>query len=269
MKNIIVGGFGFLGRHLTTRLVEQNEQVEVIGRNGEPSSGCDRLWFLAADTKNRFVERNASNLHYHTQPILRALNWASKANANFIFVSSAAVYGDTKNHRATETQPLTPNSYYGQLKAVEELLVKRWTRLHRIPKHTIFRPTNIMGPDMTSNILTDLDFMAKNAPYIRLRGTGTEKVSPIYVDDCISGMLRALDKTDTSTTINIGNLDTISVAEITQIYLETARESFKISWQGRQGIDCQLNIEKLLSLGWEPTKNSREATQLAARRLLE
>ena len=121
MRNLITGGAGFLGSHLTDRLMQAGEEVICLdnyftGRKSNISNWIshpnfelirhdvtepiklevDRIWHLACP---------ASPIHYQFNPIKTAktsflgtynmLGLARRVGARFLLASTSEVYGDS------------------------------------------------------------------------------------------------------------------------------------------------------------------------------
>ncbi len=149
MRALVTGGAGFIGSHLTRRLLAEKVEVIVLddlstGRRENLPEGvefqegnvldpdlmlplverCDLLFHLAAKVTIRgsvesFFEDAQTNL-CGTLALLEACRRAKRRPRRFIFASSMAVYGDAATLPIAEAAPLTPGSPYGISKKTSE-----------------------------------------------------------------------------------------------------------------------------------------------------
>ncbi len=154
-KALVTGALGFIGSHLTDRLLREGYKVIAIdnlstGKVDNLSSdslknpnlhihkgdirsqdtivtltsGCDLIFHNAAIASvSKSIENplETTNVNY-----IGTLNLLEAARINsvqrFVFASSAAIYGDVPNHPVSELMPSLPLSPYGVNKLASELL---------------------------------------------------------------------------------------------------------------------------------------------------
>ena len=177
-RNLITGGAGFLGSHLTDRLMEGGEEVICLdnyftGRKsniskwiGHPcfelirhdvtepiSLEVDRIWHLACP---------ASPVHYQYNPIKTAktsflgtynmLGLARRVGARLLLASTSEVYGDPEIHPQPESYRGCVNtigirSCYDEGKRIAETLCFDYKRMHDT-EIRVMRIFNTYGPRM-------------------------------------------------------------------------------------------------------------------------
>jgi dTDP-glucose 4,6-dehydratase/UDP-glucose 4-epimerase len=137
------------------------------------TSSVDRSWAdPAADFRNNVLA---------TECVLEGLAEASP-RAHFVFISSAAVYGDPAALPITEATPADPISPYGFHKLMCESACRKYHRLWGIGV-TILRVFSAYGPGLAKQVLWDINRKSRESGVIALDGTGDERRDFVYVDD--------------------------------------------------------------------------------------
>ncbi len=252
---VITGGAGFLGSHLSRRLVGLGANVIVLdnlstGRayNVEDLYGHDRFHFLHYDvTEYLHVTGSvdfvlhwaspASPIDYLKLPIQtlkvgglgthKALGLARNKGARFMLASTSEVYGDPEIHPQPETywgnvNPIGPRGVYDEAKRYAEALTYAYHRSHdlevRVPR--IF---NTYGPSMRMDdgraVPTFIAQALAGEP-LSVFGDGLQTRSLCYVDDLIEGLLRLLSSDYGEAPVNIGNPHEMTVLALAETIIE-------------------------------------------------
>ena len=254
MKKVLVtGAAGFVGSHLTERLLNDGQEVvgldafvpyypramkedNLIGPKGNPAfhlleldlrsdnlsaalNGVDTVFHLAAQAG---LVRSWSEFDsYMTCNVLatqRLLEAAVAADVqHFIHISTSSVYG--RFATGDETAPIAPISPYGITKLTAEQLVQAYATKDELPI-TICRLFSVYGPrqrpDMGYNI-----FIRKmlNGEEIVIDGDGTDSRSNTFVHDCVDGLMRTANQPDKSVgeIFNIGGGQEVNVLQVLAI----------------------------------------------------
>ena len=248
-STIVTGGAGFIGSHLTKRLIKDGYEVKVLDNfsAGKPENlkQCDKdkltikkmdlrnlpeamkelgkaevVFHLAADPEVRTSISNPSS-HYEnnvqaTFNVLEAMR-VNKIN-HLVFASSSVVYGDAEVMPTPEDYQLNPISIYGVTKLMCEELIRGYIQSFDI-KAIMLRPANIIGSNSTHGVI--LDFINKlkaNPSKLQILGDGTQSKSYLHVSDCIEAIIKSYeylrDNNLELDVYNVGNLDATSVTEI-------------------------------------------------------
>lgn len=195
MKTIILGSKGFVAKSLINFLKEKNIDHSSIGKN--------QINFLYSDSINKLKNKirkldnfnliiisaiaPAKNIYDYEKNITILINIIKSINLNkirkIIYISSDAVYSDTKN-RISENSETKPSSIHGIMHLHRENLLKIF-----IPnkKLIILRPTLIYGRNDTHNSYGPNRFMRlaiKNKD-IKLFGRGEELRDHIHISDVV------------------------------------------------------------------------------------
>lgn len=134
-------------------------------------------------------------------------------NSKLIFISSREVYGDTRQGKSNEDDPLLPNNTYGITKMLGENLVKHASKKYGID-YTILRLTNVYGPEGDQYGVQIIIKNALTKNKIEILG-GSQRMNFVFVDDVADVMNLVLDHKNSSKQIfNVGSNDTITIKEL-------------------------------------------------------
>ena len=288
MRNLITGGAGFLGSHLTDRLMEAGEEVICLdnyftGRKanisnwiGHPSFELirhdvtepiklevDRIWHLACP---------ASPIHYQFNPIKTAktsflgtynmLGLARRVGARFLLASTSEVYGDPEVHPQPESYRGCVNttgirSCYDEGKRIAETLCFDYQRMHGT-EIRVARIFNTYGPRMLPDdgrVISNFIVQALTGKSLTIYGEGSQTRSFCYVDDLIEGLILLMNSEQTGP-INIGNPEQFTMHELANLVRNQINPDLDFSTQPLPQDDPlqrQPSIELAKKhLNWEP-----------------
>lgn len=298
-KNVLItGATGFLCSQLARKFLDDGYHVWGLTRNrdrAEALFGKDPLWtpifqdvceILELDVKFDYMIHGASPASpqlYKNFPVdiikpntlgtLRMLEYASLHKpTKFMFVSSAAVYGDKlkdacDEHTPGSGNPLELRSCYEESKRMGENLVISFGHQFDIDT-VILRPYHVYGPGMAlgdGRVISDFVENAVNRQPIVIRGDGLTTRTLLYIDDFVEGAFKVLFTGKRGEAYNIGNPQVeLSTLEMAKIIANIYKLDIKINGPKKEGylpspIDkMPINVARLLSLGWEPKINFPE-----------
>ncbi len=219
MRTAVVGATGFIGSHLTERLVRGGAEVLAVARTTQRLSHLDRVAadcrFVLCDILDRdaiagairgfrpevvfhlAADRDAGETFSHMSTALAAnavgtanvLEAASAAGASvFVYADSCKVYGNGPvPYRAS--QPEAPICSYAIGKAAGWQLCRLSSALTGLSVVSV-RATWVYGPRQNPNLITHVrDCIRENRP-VRLLG-GSQTRDLLYVDDAVAAFLSA------------------------------------------------------------------------------
>ena len=289
-KILITGGAGFLGSHLTERLLRDGNDVLVVDnfftgnkQNLAHLMGNPNLEIMRHDvTFPLYVEVNqiynlacpASPVHYQYDPVqttktsvhgaINMLGLAKRTRARILQASTSEVYGDPEVHPQPESywgrvNPIGIRSCYDEGKRCAETLFFDYFRQHQTDIKVV-RIFNTYGPRMHPNdgrVVSNFIVQALQGKDITIYGDGSQTRSFCYVDDLIDAMVRMMATEGGFTgPVNIGNPGEFTMLELAKMVLKLSGSKSKIIHQPLPSDDPkqrQPNIDLAKAkLGWEP-----------------
>ncbi len=289
-KILITGGAGFLGSHLTERLLREGHDVLVVDNfftgnkhNLAHLMGNPNLEIMRHDvTFPLYVEVNqiynlacpASPVHYQYDPVqttktsvhgaINMLGLAKRTRARILQASTSEVYGDPEVHPQPEgywgrVNPIGIRSCYDEGKRCAETLFFDYFRQHQTDIKVV-RIFNTYGPRMHPNdgrVVSNFIVQALQGKDITIYGDGSQTRSFCYVDDLIDAMVRMMNSEKGFTgPVNIGNPGEFTMLELAEMVLKLSGSQSKIVHQPLPLDDPkqrQPNIDLAKAkLGWEP-----------------
>ncbi len=303
-RYLVTGGAGFIGSHLTERLLDEGHAVTVfdnfsLGRREfvHPSAklveadlleldaveramdGHDAVFHLAANSDIDFGrKRSDHDLKQGTLATYNVLEAMRRRGVKkLVFSSTSAVYGETPAISLPETYgPLLPISLYGASKLACEGLISAFA--HNYGQQAwVYRFANVVGANATHGAIFDFARKLKKDPKrLEVLGDGSQSKPYLLAEDVVDGILFAFAKADDA--VNLFNLACpggTSVAAIAQIVVEAAglpgaQISYtggKRGWVGDVPF-VRMDPAKLEKLGWKARHDSTEAVRLAAKAIV-
>jgi len=208
----LIGGSGFIGTRLATRLKEDGKKVVIL--DVEKSSafpdnwkwcdvrdkdslrkalqGCDVIINLAAEHKDNVTPLSL----YDEVNVDGARNVGLVADElgikKIIFTSSVAVYGLPKNE-TDETGVFNHFNDYGRTKLLAEKEYEKWFAKGDNKSLLVVRPTVVFGEGNRGNVYNLLAQIASGK--FLMIGDGNNRKSMIYVENVVALLMILLDKT--------------------------------------------------------------------------
>src|SRR4029079_1540606 len=261
-RTMVTGGAGFIGSHLTRRLLDMGNEVLVVDnfysgtrQNIEELVGHPRFEMMRHDvTFPLYVEVDqiyhlacpASPIFYQRDPVqttktsvhgsINMLGLAKRTHARILLASTSEVYGDPQVHPQPESywghvNPIGSRSCYDEGKRCAETLFFDYRRQHGMPIK-VARIFNTYGPRMHPNdgrVVSNFIVQALLGRDITLYGEGLQTRSFCYVDDLIDGLIRLMATPPAVTgPVNIGNPAEFKIIELAQMIVALVGSRSKI-----------------------------------------
>ena len=301
MKILVTGGAGYIGSHVVLSLCDNGEDVVVLDdlSSGTQNAIDDRAKFILGSTLNKkdtdtaldgvdvvihlaaFKAAGESMLYpakYSQNNIVGTINLINSMIDqdvnNFIFSSTAAVYGYPEYLPLDENHPLNPINYYGFTKLEIERILDWYNNLTGL-KYAALRYFNAAGYDKEGRI----NHLEKNPQnlipivmevasgfreklevfgndYDTKDGTGMRDY--IHVTDLAKAHIKAIDylKDHDSLTINLATGDSHSVIDVIKMAKRITNKEILYDFAARRdGDPAQLFSSSSMAsdlLDWQP-----------------
>ena len=262
---VVTGGAGFLGSHLSDRLLA--EGFRVIAIDNLITGNTDNIEHLAGNPDFKFIRHNVSEYIFAPGPVDYVFHFASPASpidylehpiptlkvgalgthntlglakdkgATFLLASTSECYGDPLVHPQSEdywghVNPIGPRGVYDEAKRFAEAMTMAYHRFHGM-NTKIVRIFNTYGPRMRlqdGRVVPAFISQALNNEPLTVFGDGSQTRSFCYVSDLIDGIFR-LALSDFHEPVNIGNPGEMTILDFAQKILaltgSTAQIVFK------------------------------------------
>ena len=187
----------------------------------------------------------------------------------FIQISTDEVYGDMKKGKFSEGSPLRPSSPYAASKAAADLLIKSYIRTYAFPA-IIIRPSNNYGPWQYPEKLIPLAILKLiNKQKVPVYAEGKNVREWLYVEDCVRGIYRIMQKGRTGEIYNLGSGEEKKNIEVVKALLRIFKAGDNLIQfvKDRPGHDIRyrLDLKKTLKeIGWKPEVKFKEGIKLTA-----
>ena len=287
---LITGGAGFLGSHLSERLLNLGHDVLCVD-NFYTSTRRNIIHLLEHPnfelmrhdvTFPLYVEVDqifnmacpASPIHYQRDPVqttktsvhgaINMLGLAKRTGARILQASTSEVYGDPEVHPQTEdywgnVNPIGIRSCYDEGKRCAETLFFDYRRQHNT-KIKVARIFNTYGPRMLPNdgrVVSNFIMQALQGHDITIYGDGNQSRSFCYVDDLVQGLISLMNsREDLTGPVNLGNPGEFTIRELAEKVIEMTGSKSKLVFEPLPQDDPtqrQPDITQATTeLGWEP-----------------
>jgi len=259
---VITGGAGFIGSHLSERLIKEGFQVICLDNlitgkleNIKHLFKIKNFYFFKHNVtkyiniKGRvdFVLHFASPaspvdyLNYSIQTLKvgslgthNALGLAKAKKAQFMLASTSEVYGDPLEHPQLETywgnvNPVGMRGCYDEAKRFAEAITMAYHRVHKIDTK-IARIFNTYGERMRINdgrVIPNFIYQALNNKPLTVYGKGNQTRSFCYIEDLIEAVFRLMHS-KINVPLNLGNPGEFTILELARLILKLTPTKSKI-----------------------------------------
>ncbi len=298
--SIVTGAAGFLGSHLTDKLLSHGHKV--IGIDNLITGNVANIEHLMGNENFKFIKQDvteylyipgavdfvfhfaspASPIDYLELPIQtlkvgalgthKALGLANAKKAAFLLASTSECYGDPLIHPQTEdywgnVNPIGPRGVYDEAKRFAEAMTMAYHRYHGVNTH-IVRIFNTYGPRMRlkdGRVVPAFVSQALRGEPLTVFGDGSQTRSFCYVSDLIEGIYR-LSQSDFHEPVNIGNPLELTVKEFAERIIATTSSKSELCYKPLPVDDPKQRRPDISRaqkiLGWEPAVSLEDGLKL-------
>jgi len=299
MRILVTGGAGFLGSHLSDRLLSEGHEVIAVDNF---FTGNKRIVWHLGDNKNFELIRHdvtfplylevdaiynlaspASPIHYQRDPVqttktsvlgaINMLGLAKRLGVKIFQASTSEVYGDPEVHPQPESywgrvNPIGPRACYDEGKRAAETLFFDYHRQHGMPIR-VARIFNTYGPRMAPDdgrVVSNFVLQALRGEPLTIYGDGSQTRSFCYVSDLVDGFVRLMDNDkDLVGPVNLGNPGEFTMKELADAVIDVTGSKSTIEHKPLPQDDPKqrqpdISLAKK-ELGWEPTIQLREGLE--------
>ncbi len=222
MTTLVIGGAGFIGSALISKLIKNNNNTEIvvidklslgsIDNLNESSisfyhedinsfdtiikilknhSSIHEVWHLAANSDIPAgisdVEIDLKDTFLSTVSTLKVME--KIGCKKLYFSSSSAIYGPHDKKLNEDTGPLLPISNYGAMKLASESIISAYYESY-LEMVSIFRFPNVVGLPATHGVILDfIRRLKESSDNLNVFGNGTQKKIYIHINELIDAML--------------------------------------------------------------------------------
>lgn len=290
MRILVTGGAGFLGSHLTDKLIEKDHDVIVIDnfytgsrQNLAHLEKSKQLEIIRCDVTQPLnfevdaimnLACPASPIHYQKFPVqttrtsvfgaINVLDLATKLDIPVFQASTSEVYGDPTVNPQTEeywgnVNPIGVRACYDEGKRAAETLFVDYHRQFGT-KIKIVRIFNTYGPRMSLNdgrVVSNFIVQALRNKPITIYGDGSQTRSFCYVSDLISGFIKMMETDDEIIgPYNLGNPNESTMLQLAETIIGLTNSNSRITFEDLPQDDPKVrqpDITKAIEiLNWVP-----------------
>ncbi len=290
MRILLTGGAGFLGSHLSDKLIADGHEVIVLDnfytgskQNIEHLLNNPNFEIIRGDVTEKLnfevdgimnLACPASPLHYQKFPVqtsktstlgaLNVLELATRLNCLVFQASTSEVYGDPIVEPQSEeywgnVNPIGIRACYDEGKRLAETLFFDFHRQFKT-QIKVVRIFNTYGPRMSfgdGRVVSNFILQALKDDPITIYGDGEQTRSFCYVDDLINGFMKMMfSSREISGPINLGNPDEYSMLELAELVKKLTNSNSIIEFKPLPQDDPKQrkpDISKAIkTLDWKP-----------------
>lgn len=299
MKVLVLGGSGFLGKHIVRKLIEDSHQVTVFGRKAdkieipgvktvsadfsdtlslsESLIGVDKVVHLIStsvpSTSNKDPISDIQGNLVNTVKLLEMMKQSGLKDIVY-FSSGGTVYGHPKTIPISESHANAPVCSYGVVKLAIEKYLHMYSDLYGF-NTVILRPSNPFGPGQThtgvQGFIGTCIAAALSDSSLTIWGDGSVKRDYVFAEDVAEATISALNYQE-SDIFNISSGEGVSLNEIIELVQQETGKSITVNYQAKRDFDIPeiiLNNEKARRvLNWQPSTSFTTGLSLTVRNAL-
>ena len=287
MKYLVTGGAGFIGSHLTKKLVEEGNDVTIIdnlntGKEKNLESIKNKIDFvkgsildiellekLTKDVKGVYHQAALASVQdsffksdeYHdvnvngTENILKL---AKQYNFKVVYASSSSVYGNPVRIPIRESDEKNPINPYAETKLKKEELAQKYSEMG--VKVIGLRYFNVFGKGQSKEYAGVLKlFLERIRDKLppKINGDGTQFRDFVYVGDVVNANIMSMNSDVNHAFFNVGTNTSITILDLAKIIIKFAKLDLEPIFGPALKGDVQKTIANIdlikEKIGWKPS----------------
>ena len=287
MKYLVTGGAGFIGSHLTKKLVEEGNDVTIIdnlntGKEKNLESIKNKIDFvkgsildiellekLTKDVDGVYHQAALASVQdsfskpdeYHdvnvngTENILKL---AKQYNFKVVYASSSSVYGNPVRIPIRESDEKNPINPYAETKLKKEELAQKYSEMG--VKVIGLRYFNVFGKGQSKEYAGVLKlFLERIRDKLppKINGDGTQFRDFVYVGDVVNANIMSMNSDVNHAFFNVGTNTSITILDLANIIIKFAKLDLEPIFGPALKGDVQKTIANIdlikEKIGWKPS----------------
>ena len=287
MKYVVTGGAGFIGSHITKKLVERGDIVTVIdnmntGKEKNLESVIDKINFVKGDILDidllEDITKDADGVFHHaalasvqdsfdepdkyhnvnvngTENILKL---SKKYGFKVVYASSSSVYGNPIRIPIKESDGKNPINPYAETKLKKEELAIKYSKMG--VSVIGLRYFNVFGKGQSKEyagvLKLFLECIRDKLPP-KINGDGTQFRDFVHVSDVVNANIMSMNSDITHEFFNVGTNTTITILDLAKTIIECSGLNIEPIFGPALDGDVhqtKANIDLIKKkIGWEPS----------------
>ena len=272
MKYVVTGGAGFIGSHITEKLVERGDTVTVIdnlktGKEKNLESVKEKIKFVKgsildvklleeithnvdgifhqaalASVQESFTKQDEYN-EVNVNGTENILKFAKKLKIKVVYASSSSVYGNPKNIPIKETDEKNPINPYAETKLKDEELAAKYAKMG---VNVIgLRYFNVFGMRQSKEyagvIKLFLERIRDGLPP-KINGDGTQFRDFVHINDVVNANIMAMDSNVKHDFFNVGTNYAVSILDLAKMMIQYSQLNIEPIHEPSLKRGCTKNI---------------------------
>ena len=298
MRILVTGGAGFIGSHLSEKLIALGHEVVCVDNFFTGSK--KNINHLIQDTRFELIRHDvtfplflevdgifnlacpASPVQYQKNPVqtlktnvhgaINILGMAKRLGVRVLQASTSEVYGDPSVSPQPETywgnvNPIGIRSCYDEGKRAAETLFFDYQRQYGLDIR-VARIFNTYGPRMAlddGRVVSNFIVQALLNKDLTVYGNGGQTRSLCFVDDLVQGLIDLYFAENISGPVNLGNPEPVTMLELAQEIIILTNSKSKVVFQDLPQDDPMMrepDVSRAIELfNWNPKVKRKEGLQ--------
>lgn len=273
MKLLITGGAGFIGSHLSRKLLAMGHEVTIVdslvsGSRANIPPGAnfvesaiedyelegeyDTLYHLASIADyDKYIASPRDTFAANVYGMQKILDYAEEHGSKVYFTSSSEVYGSSidpmQEGRFNGTDPYSTKAAYIEGKRAAETLCKLSPA-----DTTVFRLFNVYGPGMLDRVIHAFAGWISQGEPVKIYGTGEQVRSFTYISDVLEALTLDLPKG----VFNVGRPEPITINALAVAVAAVLKMPLQVDYcpaRAHEPFTRIPSIDKISAYSWAPS----------------